>query len=412
MPLMHRIHQHRLANGLWLVAEPIAEVQSLAMSLLLPAGVSLEPEHQQGAATMLSEMICRGAGGLDARAHSDALDHLGVQRGTGVDTHHLRLSAAMIADKLPQALPLLMDMVRRPLLADDALEPTRDLSLQSLEALEDEPQQKVFIALRRQHHPQPFGRSPMGRREDLEAMTLDHVRAFWRRSFVPDGAVLSFAGKLDWTELRERVESLLGDWTGQLASPEPTAPATRGYYHENAPSTQVHIGLAYDAPPETDPSSMLQRAAVAVLSGGMSGRLFTQVRERRGLVYSVFARYGSDRRRGSVFSYAGTTAPRAQETLQVLTDELRGLAKGIEPDEFQRAIVGMKAGLVMQGESTSARAGAIAADQYLLDHPRTLEEVSAQVDALTLDEVVRFVTEHPPGAMTTVTIGPEPLQAL
>ena len=406
---MGMIHRHRLENGLWLLAEPIASAQSLAMTMLLPAGVSHEPAGQLGVATLLSELVNRGAGKLDARGHSDALDALGVQRGTGVETMHLRLGATMIGSKRRAALPLLFDMVRSPLLQEEAMEPSTDLALQSLEALEDEPQDKALLELRQRHYPQPYGRSPMGRREDIEAMDVSAVRAFWKRSFVPDGAVLGFAGAFEWEELKGQVEELLGDWRGSVPEPVPMDKPAGGYQHIVAPSTQVHIGIAFDAPPEPDESSVLERAATAVLSGGMSGRLFTEVREKRGLCYSVYATYGGGKRLGAVFSYVGTTAPRAQETLDVLIGELRRLSDGIEQGEFDRAIVGMKSRLVMQGESTSARAHAIAYDQYTLGKARTLEQRRAQVDAVTLDALCRYVAGRRPEKMTIVTIGPEPL---
>ena len=406
---MNQIHQHQLNNGLWLVAEPIAGAQSLAMSFLTPAGVAHEPARQQGVATLATEMICRGAGGLDAKAHSDALDQLGVQRGTNVDTTHLSLAATMIGSNLAKALPLLTDMVRRPELSEASFGPSRDLALQSLDALEDEPQQKVFYELRKLHFPQPFGRSSLGVREHLESITAQDVREYWRQRFVPGGAVLAFAGRFDWPRLRGQVEDLLGEWTGDQPEATSAATADRGYKHLTAQTTQVHIGLAYDALPEPDERSILQKAAAAVLSGGMSGRLFTQVREKRGLCYSVFAAYAGQKRYGVMLGYCGTTAPRAQETLDVLTAELKRMTQGVEVDEFQRAVVGMKSRLVMQGESTGARVSAIAGDQYLYGHPRTLDEAAAQVEALTLERLNQFVREHPPGEMTLVTIGPQAL---
>ena len=244
---MSEIFQHQLNNGLWLVAEPTAGAQSLAMSFLTPAGVAYEPASEQGVAGILAEMVCRGAGDLDAKAHSDALDQLGVQRGTSVETIHHSLGATMIGSKLPQALPLLVDMIRCPRLEKTALGPTRDLALQALDSLEDEPQQKVFYELRKLHYPQPFGRSSLGVREHIESLDIDEVQAYWRKSFVPDGAVLGFAGRFDWPALKAQVEQLLGDWQGELPQPSGQVAAPGGYQHGVAQSSQVHIGLAYHA---------------------------------------------------------------------------------------------------------------------------------------------------------------------
>jgi len=407
---MTAIHQHQLDNGLRLVAEPIEGVKSLALTLLLPAGVAHEPAGQQGVATMLAEMVCRGAGDRDARAHSEALDHLGVQRGSNAAGIHLRLTGTMIGSKLPEALPLLLDMVRRPKLPAEHLEPSRALALQTLDAVDDEPQQKVMLELRCRHLPQPFGRPLYGDRGHIERMTLEALREHWRAAFVPEGAVLGVAGCFAWDDLRGRVEDLLDDWRGARPDPVDAQPAPRGYAHLAAETTQVHIGVAHDAVAENDDHAMLQRAAVGVLSGGMSGRLFTEVREKRGLCYAVGARYSADKRRGMVLSYTGTTTARAQETLDVLTGELRRISAGVARDEFDRAIVGMKSRLVMQGESTGARAAAIAADQYIFGRPRTLDDIAAEIDAITLERLNAFLAGHKPEQMTVVTIGPNELK--
>lgn len=409
-PTMGAINYEQLPSGLWLLAEPIASSQSLSMSLLAPGGVAAEPEGQQGVATMLAEMVCRGAGSLGARPHSDAMDRLGVQRGTDVEIHHLCLSATMVGDKIAHALPLLLDMIRRPLLAEDALEPSRDLSLQALEALEDEPQQRVMLELRQRHFPQPFERSPLGRREHLEAMSLVNVHRFHQTACVPDGSILAFAGKLDWPRLRDQVLACLDDWSGRLDGAGQTGEPPRGYQHLEADTAQAHLAVAYDTVAEPCEQSILQRAAAAVLSGGMSSRLFTEVREKRGLCYAVHSIYVGQRERGAMFSYAGTTVPRAQETLDVMTSELTRLAEGVGPDEFERAKVGMKSRLVMQGESTAARAAAIAADQYTRGRPRTLSEMADRVEAITLPKLNAFLRDHPPGEMSVVTIGPSPLK--
>lgn len=408
---MTLIHTHTFDNGLTLLAQPMPGIASLAMTLLTPAGIAAEPETQQGVSAMLAEIICRGAGARDAREHSHALEALGVGRSTSNDMHHLRLSAALIGSKRSDALPLLMDMIRQPAMDPEHLEPVRDLALQSLDALADEPQQRAMLELRQCQYPCPFGRSPLGVREHIQGITLDDIKAFAQRHMVPRGSVLTFAGQLDWDDLKSQVEQLLGDWTGQVDEPTEQSPPPRGYTHLHADSTQVHVGVAYDAVPQTSKDAVLQRAAAAVLSGGMSGRLFTEVREKRGLCYAVYAGYAGHRDRGAMLAYAGTSTPRAQETLDVLTEELERLSQGIEPDEFARAMVGMKSSLVMQGESSSARAAALASDQYILGRPRTLDECADEVDAVTLERLNQFVAQHPPRDMTIVTIGPESLNA-
>lgn len=408
---MNQIQTHRYDNGLVLVTEKIESAQSLAMSMLLPAGVAHEPAGQLGVATLLSEMMFRGTQSMSAKQHSEAMDDLGLDRGTSVDSLFLRLSATMIHTKVKDALPLLFDMVRHPLLCAEALEPSRDLALQTLEALEDEPQQKTFIALRQRHYRHPMNRCTLGEHESIEKMRLKQVRAYQKGTFVPDGTILAFAGQFDFDQLKEQVGQLLGDWQGKRDDIVLTGEPTRGYEHISAQSQQMHIGMGYDAVDERDQkAAMLQRAAIAVLSGGMSGRLFTEVREKRGLCYAVYGTYASNKLMGVILGYAGTTPQRAQETLDVMCGEFVRLSDGIEQSEFDRAMVGMKTRLVMQGESTSARASAIAMDQHTFGRPRTLDELIANVDAVTLDKLNDFVKANRPGDMTIVTIGPEALK--
>ncbi|MFP4144735.1 MAG: M16 family metallopeptidase [Phycisphaeraceae bacterium] len=407
---MEAIYREQLPNGLWLLGEPIEAAQSLSMNFLLPAGTSQEPADRLGVSSMLAEMMIRGAGGLTGREHSEALERLGVQRDTAVHTRHIQFSATMIGAKLGEALPLLTDMVRRPNLSEDALEPSRALCVQSIDALADEPQQRVMLEIQNRHHPAPLDRSPLGQREHLVAMSLEDVRAFQQRCFVPTGSILAFAGNFDWEQLRARVIELLGDWEGAIDEAKPAEAPQRGYAHHDAKTTQVHIGLAYDAVPESSEDSMKQRAAAAVLSGGMSSRLFTEVREKRGLCYAVMAAYAAQRDRGAMLGYAGTTSERAQDTLDVFVGELKRLSRGVEQSEFDRAVVGMKSRLVMQGESTRARAGAIARDQFVLGRPRPLAELEKKVDELSVEQLNAFVAAHPPTELTIVTIGPSQLR--
>jgi len=398
-----------LPNGLWLLAEPMPAVRSLAMAMLTPGGVVSQSEDQQGVAPLLAEMLGRGAGGISSRAFSEALDTLGVHRSLGAGNRHLRLSATLLGDNLDAALPLLLNQALAPNLDEADLEPSRDLCLQEIAGIEDDPQRKAMNKLRECHFPPPLGRPGDGIAEHLENLTLEDVRAYWQKSVVPGGSILAFAGQIDWPRLRDTVERLTEGWTGSAEEVHATGKAPRGYNHIDAQTEQVHIGLGYDAPAETDENAMLQRAAISVLSGGMSSRLFTEVREKRGLCYSVYASYAGMRDRGAVFGYAGTTTPRAQETLDVFVAELHRMAKGVDRAELERAIVGMKARVVMQGESSGARASAIAADQYIYGHPRTLDDLSRRIDTINYDQVNRFVAEHPIDQLTLVTIGPEKL---
>lgn len=218
------------------------------------------------------------------------------------------------------------------------------------------------------------------------------------------------AGKLDWPRLRDEVGQLLGDW---FIGESPTFEVTKqigGPFHIDHPSNQTQIGVAYSSIPYRAPNYFQARGAVGVLSDGMSSRLFTEVREKRGLCYSVYASMQSLRDYGSVFCYSGTSTDRAQETLDVMIAELERLGEGIESDELDRLKVQIRSSLVMQQESSRSRSLNIAGDWYHLGRVRSLEEVNRAVNDLTVDSINSFLREHPPRDFCVVTLGQQQLE--
>src|SRR5205823_1487522 len=173
----------------------------------------------------------------------------------------------------------------------------------------------------------------------------------FQQLYSPRRAILSVAGKIDWPRLKADVERLFGDWKAPGASTLTETPPLRTYQHVPVDSSQTHIGIALDAVPYSHPDYFQIRGAVGVLSDGMSSRLFTEVREKRGLVYTVYAMIHSLRDRGAILAYAGTTTERAQATLDVMLAELNGLYDGITADEIDRLKGRIKRALIIQQES-------------------------------------------------------------
>jgi predicted Zn-dependent peptidase len=403
-------YHHALANGLTLVAEQIPGVRSAAMTFLIPAGAASDPLGQAGAATVLSDWILRGAGSRDSRQLTDAFDNLGVQRSASADNVFLRFSAAMLGKNLAAALPLYGDIVRTPHLPDDGFDPALDLALQQLDAIEDEPSHKLSLLLRERHFPFPFNRPSSGKREDLDALTAEKLRHDFHRRVTPRGAILSIAGMFHWPELVQSVEAAFGAWKAVEPVQLPSQPAQRGVHHFKQETNQSQIGLGWDTVPDSHPDSILQQAAINVLSGGMGARLFTEIREKQGLCYTVNAGYTSLKKTGAVLGYAGTSPDRAQQTLDSFLIELHRLTAGVSKDELDRAVIGMKSRIIMQGDSSGSRAAALAGDFYHRGRTRTLEELHTLIDAITLDRVNNFLAAHPIKNPTIVTIGPNELQ--
>lgn len=404
-----QVFQHTLANGLVLLAERMEHVRSAAVNFLVPAGCANDPPGRLGVASVLAEMITRGAGSRDSRAISLALDALGVDRDESVGAINMRFWGSTLARNVPPALDIYADILRSPLLPAEELEPAKALALQDLQSLEDSPQQKVMIELRRQYYPPPLNQDRRGKVEDLEALTTDDVRRQYRRLFRPNGTILSVAGNIVWDELKAQVEHLFGEWKPQVDTnlqPAPHEPRSR---HLPKETHQTQIAFAFPSAPVGHPQYYAARAAEGVLSGGMSARLFTEVREKRGLCYSVGVRHETFKDRGTMIGYAGTGAERAQQTLDVTVGELRRLKDGIGTDEIDRVKAGLKSSLIMQEESTSARAGAIATDWFLLGRVRPFEEIQSAIDGLTPGAVLDYLDQFPVQNLTLVTLGPEPL---
>lgn len=399
-----------LPNGLTVVGQPNGAMRSAALTLLVPAGCAQEPDELNGLSALVQEMTLRGSGPRDNRQFVLDLDTLGVAHDESVGAAHAKLSAATLAENLPAALEILSQTLIRPHFPADELEPARQMIVQEALAIEDEPAQKAMIELRRLHYPDPWGRPGTGRLEAIERIGLSDIREFFERAYRPGGAILGLAGRFDFDAMLSQVEKLLGDWAVG-APPEPVE-RTVGprYRHFDYPSNQTQIGIAWAHPPYCHPDYYRAGAGVGVLSGGMSSRLFTEVRERRGLCYGIHASCHTLRDRGAVFCHAGTSAQRAQETLDVTLDEIRRLAEGIGEDELARLKARIKSLLVMHEESSFARSASIAHDWYHLGRARTLEEIGRTIDELTVESVNAYLAEHPARGFTIVTLGPRELE--
>jgi predicted Zn-dependent peptidase len=404
------VYQHTLPNGMVLLAERMDYVRSAALNFLVPAGCAYDPPKQLGIASVLSDLITRGAGDRDSRQLTLALDNLGLDRDESVGTLHVRFWGATLARNLPAALEIYADILRRPHLPEDELEPVQALALQDLLSLEDEPRQKLLIELRRRHYPAPLGQDRRGTREGIESLTAASIRSHYRRLFRPAGTILSIAGNIQWEPLRDQVTKLFGDWRQGEETELSLSPQAFRYEHIEKETTQTQIGIAYPSVPLGHADYYAAQGAVNVLSGGMSARLFTEVRERRGLCYSVWASYQLIKDRASVVCYAGTTNERAQETLDVTLGELQRLKDGIEVEEVERLKAGLKSSLIMQEESTSARAGTLASDWYYLGRVRSFDEIQSAIDGLSPHGILDHVRRYPPANFTIVTLGPRSLK--
>ncbi len=398
---------HSLSNGLTLIAEPMPAVRSAAFCLLMASGSGYDPDGRQGTAYMTADLVMRGAGPRDTRQLVDDLDRLGVTRSVTVETEFTSFSGSTLGANLSETLAIYADILQRPHLPEAELEPIRQAVIQELQAQEEDPRNKLFTELRQQHWPTPFNHPPMGTLQTVPWVTYDDARSHWEKWYTPNGGVLTVAGHFDWDDLRRTVDQLFGGWTGQEPSPPTPGPRGERVSHLNQDTAQTHIGVCCDAVPYRDDEFLAIRAALAVLSDGSSSRLFTELREKRGLCYAVSAQHTGFRDFGGVACYVGTTPDKADDALELLVAELDRLSEGIEPRELERAKIGLRSGLIISLESTSSRAGFLARDWFYLGRVRSVDEIEQAIEQLTVDDLLEHLRRHPFTNHTVVTIGPK-----
>jgi len=400
------VDTHIMPNGMVLLGEPMAGVESVAFDFMLPMGAARMPTGCCGASNVLSEWMFRGAGARDSRQLGDALDGLGVQRSTSIGSSHVYLGGALESSNLSEALAVYSDVILNPRLTAEQFDMARQLIVEELKSLDDEPRQRVTLELRKRFYPDPLGRSTMGELEDLDRLTARRGREIAKNHLNVPEVVFSVAGKYDFEAICRQLEGVFGPHAGKRSRRRKTASQKAGYTHVPHDGAQVHIGLMTGTARFVDEDYYNARMAVSVLSGSMSSRLFTEVREKRGLCYAIGAKYHSLKEAAGILCYAGTTPDKAQETLDVILAEFGRLAEGISDEEMARAKIGLKASVILQSESSASRAGAIGGDYYMLGRVRPLEEIKGRIEATSVDSVLGFLRSHPFQDYTVVTIGP------
>ena len=230
-------------------------------------------------------MLASGSPGGPARRTAgkllSTLDNLGVSHGESAQTVHTSISAATLGRNLIPALEVYAEILLKPHLDEEEIEPIRDLTLQTLQGLEDDPASKVMYELRSRHFPDPWGRPAPGTPEGVAASTVETIRSFHLDHYRPNGTIIAVAGAVDWPKLRDAVGRFLGDWPTR---PEPSVslrPSGPRRDHVLKETQQIQIALAYPTVPITAPDYYLARATAAILGGYASARLFTEVREKR-----------------------------------------------------------------------------------------------------------------------------------
>lgn len=405
--LVHR----QLSCGVEFAAEVLPGRPTTALEIRMLAGAAHDPPDKVGLARLVEQTLDKGTAKRDGRAVLDAFDAIGAQRSSATGRETTALSCLCLPEFLPQAIELHAEMLRTPTFPAEACEVAVELALQELDSLEDDPQSLCDKLMDRQAYGPQLGRHPLGEADALERLGRADIEAHWRSVFAAGRMTVCVAGPIDPDEVAGHIERCFEgfgptDRVGRDPLPLAFSPVRT---HHNKELEQEQIAVCFPGVPATHEDHPVERVLLGVLAGGMSGRLFTEVREKQGLVYWVGAWHEHPRGAAMIHLGASTTPERCDRTFTTLLREVDRLADDLTNAEVERAIVGIVARTQTSGDITRAHCAELVGDLFHYGRPIPMEEKLAKVEAVTVADVQRYLATHPRSALSVVTLGPRPL---
>lgn len=396
----------RLANGLRVATRHMPGAETAAVALHAETGSRHEPAHRNGLAHLYEHMVFKGAGGRSAREISEAIEDVGGDLNAATDRDSTVFTASALPEHVGLGVELIADMIRRPHFAQAELEREKDVVLQELAEARDTPNDIIFDDLNlAAFTDQPLGRSVLGDEESIASIVVDDLHG-WRTGQYRAGSLsLVAAGKVRHADMVALAERWFGDLDGGTApAPEP-AFFTGGNRVGRSNGDQAHLALGFAGPGLLDPLAYGHRLFADIAGGGASSRLFQQLREERGLAYSVWASFQPWRDVGLTSVYAATARSQSAAAAQLVEQVLVETAENATDRELNRVKTQAKASLLMWLESPWGQANYLA--RQLANHGRLVEphEIVARIDAVTLDQVRAAGVAMLGGPRARATIG-------
>jgi predicted Zn-dependent peptidase len=397
-----------LDNGLRVATEAMASVQTASVGVWVDVGARYEAAEVNGVAHMLEHMAFKGTARRSARAIAEAIENVGGSLNAYTSREHTAYYPRVLADDLPLAVDLLADILQHSVFDEAELARERGVVVQEIGQVHDTPDDLVFDLFQETAFPgQPIGRSILGPAELVAAMPRGALVDYMAQHYNPARLVLSAAGKVDHGQLVELGGRLLRELpTPQAASAAP-ARYQGGEFREERELEQAHLLLGLPAFSYLDDDFFALQVLSAMLGGGMSSRLFQEVRENRGLAYSIFSFASSYVDTGLLGIYAGTGEKETAELVPVVCDELLALIAAPGEEELVRARAQLKASLMMALESCFAQSEELARQLLIFGRRIPQDEIIAKVDAVDQAAIRRvgrrLLTSGPP---TLAAIGP------
>jgi predicted Zn-dependent peptidase len=385
---------HRLSNGVRVVTEPMPDLESAAIGVWITAGGRHERAEQNGIAHFLEHMAFKGTERRNARQIAEEIEDVGGYLNAYTGREMTAYYARVLAADVPLALDVLADIVLAPSMPDNEIEVERGVILQEIGQALDTPDDIIFDWLQEVSYPgQPFGRAILGPAERVSTFRREDLASFVTEHYGPEQIIVSAAGAVEPQAILRLVETHFGHL---IPRPAPAADSARfegGERRVVKRLEQAHVALAFKGPGCRDDMSYVAQIYSAALGGGMSSRLFQELREARGLCYTVFAQAHAYVDTGTITLYGGTSARSIRPFVEIAVDEMKRVADDLTEAEVGRARAQMKAGLLMGLESPSARAERNVRLLSIWDRVPPLRETVERIEAVDLDLVRTFAAQ-------------------
>jgi predicted Zn-dependent peptidase len=396
-----------LDNGLRIVTDRIDTVDTVSLGLWVEVGTRHEAPEVNGVAHFLEHMAFKGTERRSARQIAEEIEAVGGHLNAYTSRESTAYYAKVLKEDAPLALDILADIVLHSTFDPDELERERTVILQEIGQANDTPDDIIFDYFQERAYPdQAMGRPTLGSPEIIRRISREAVTSYLRDHYGAARMVLSASGNLDHNHIADLASELLSDLPRERQVRSEPAHYVGGEHRQARDLEQLHLVLGFPGLPLGDADYYAAAVVSTAFGGGMSSRLFQEVREERGLVYAIHS-FAHGYRDGGLFGiYAGTGEEEAAELMPVLCDETLRLADGFEPVELARAKAQMKAGLLMSLESTSARCEQMA--QHMLIHgtPFDPADLVRRIEAVDDAAVARVVAGWRAGPPTLVALGP------
>jgi len=402
------IQREVLPNGLVVITETMPHVRSVSVGIWIRTGSRREAPQVNGITHFIEHMVFKGTEHRSAEEIARAVDSVGGMLDAFTAKEMTCFNAKVLDEHLTVAFDVLSDLVLRPRFADEDVTKEKSVILEEIKMDEDNPDYLVHEIFTQNFWPDhPLGRPILGTRDTVRHFASAPVVDFFRRWYTPNNMVITAAGNLQHAQLLElAAREFAGRTPAENGFPE-TAPQPRAQVTTRTKREleQVHICVGVPSCPLPDEKRYAVNALNTLLGGGMSSRLFQNIRERQGLAYAVFSELNSYRDAGLMTIYAGTARETAAKVVRCVTEEFHNLKEQlVGKEELRRAKDHLKGSLVLSLESTSARMSNLARQEIYFGRFHTLEETLSSVEAVTREELQQLAQEffHPEQIGATV----------